>query len=131
SPGHFQAEGAIPTGGNWKSLVVIHRGNVVEAVPVAFPADPPFHLKAIEPPDSRTLAFAPSSKYLMREFTGTLVWPAIVISSLFALTVLVWVVSTAIAYRAVGRRIGPPRSGKPAEQRPRRPHAGRQRRAQA
>ena len=117
SPGHFQAQGTVPTGGNWKSLVVIHHGNVVEAVPVAFPADPPFHLKAIEPPDSRTLAFSPSSKYLMREFTGTIVWPAIVITSLFALTVLVWVVSTAVAYRAVGRKIGPPRSGKPAEPR--------------
>jgi len=114
SPGHYQAQGVIPTGGNWKSLVVLHRGNVVEAVPVAMPADPAYHLSTIEPPDARTMSFSPSSKYLMREFTGTVVWPAIVISALFGLTVLVWVVSTALAYRAVGRKIGPPRSGRPA-----------------
>ena len=118
APGHYSTQGIVPTGGNWKSLVVLHRGNVVEAVPVAMPADPAFNLAPIEPPDSRTQAFYPSSKYLMREFTGTIVWPAIVISSLFALTVLAWVTSTAIAYRAVGRKIGPAPTGKRPQQRP-------------
>ena len=105
--GTFHSQGTVPTGGNWKSLVVLHRGNVVEAVPVAFPADPAYHLAAIDPPASRTQAFHPSSRYLMREFTGTVVWPAIVISALFALTVLAWVTSTAVAYRAVGRTSEP------------------------
>jgi hypothetical protein len=117
SPGHYRAQGVVPTGGNWKSLVLLHRGNVVEGVPVAFPPDPAFNLKGIEPPASRTQAFQPSSKYLMREFSGTLVWPAIVITALFALTVLVWVGTTALAYRAVGREIGPPRTGKRAPER--------------
>jgi hypothetical protein len=118
SPGHYATAGAVPTGGNWKSLVILHRGNVVEAVPVAMPPDPAFNLPAINPPDSRTQAFQPSSKYLMREFTGTVVWPAVAISTLFALTVLAWVTTTAIAYRAVGRQAGPPRPGTRPDPRP-------------
>jgi hypothetical protein len=110
--GQFRADGVIPTGGNWKSLVLLHRGNVVEAVPLAFPADPAFNLPAVDPPSSRSLDFAPSSRYLMREFKGTVVWPAIVITGLFALVVLAWVTSTALAFRAVGRRLSPPPGGR-------------------
>jgi len=112
-PGQFRAEGVVPTGGNWKSLVILNRGNVVAAVPVAFPPDPPYGLQKIDPPASRTMAFAPGSQYLMREFKGTVVWPAIVITGLFALILVTWVTSTAIAFRAVGRTLGPPRGRRP------------------
>jgi hypothetical protein len=112
-PGLFRAEGVIPTGGNWKSLVMLNRGNVVAAVPLAFPADPAYGLQQIDPPESRTLAFAPGSRYMMREFQGTVVWPAIVITALFVLIVATWVVSTAIAFRAVGRSPGPPPGRRP------------------
>ncbi|MFN2464344.1 MAG: hypothetical protein ABR573_10645 [Candidatus Dormibacteria bacterium] len=112
APGIYRAQGSIPTGGNWKSLVILHRGNVVEAVPVAMPTDPAFHLGTIQPPlveqggTARTLAFAPSSRYLMREFKDGVAWPAIVISALFALVVAAWVGSTAIAYRSFARAAG-------------------------
>ena len=104
--GHFRAEGAIPTGGTWKSLVVLHRGNVVEAVPVSMPPDPAFSLAAIDAPPAagQVATFAPSSRYLMREFKDGVAWPAVVITGMFALVVLAWVSSTALAYRGFGRR---------------------------
>jgi hypothetical protein len=111
-PGEYRALGIIPTGGNWKSLVVLNRGDVVEGVPLAFPADPAYGLVSIQPPDSRTADFQPSSKFLMREFKGTVVLPAIIISVLFALIVFAWVTSTALAFRAVGRKLGPPPSSR-------------------
>ncbi|GAC1327121.1 MAG: hypothetical protein NVSMB17_00740 [Candidatus Dormibacteria bacterium] len=107
-PGQYVAEGNIPTGGTWKSLVVLHRGNVVEAVPIAMPPDASFNLPAIDVPASRTLAFAPSSRYLMREFKGGVAWPAIIITGLFALVVMAWVTSTALAYRVYARSAPPP-----------------------
>ncbi|MDQ6747147.1 MAG: hypothetical protein M3010_03445, partial [Candidatus Dormibacteraeota bacterium] len=118
SPGHYRASGVIPTGGNWKTLVILNRGDTVAAVPLAFPADPAFGLPQIDPPASRSADLSPSSRYLMREFKGSVAWPAIVITTLFALIVAVWVISTAIAFRAVGREMSPPpvrrRTEKPA-----------------
>jgi hypothetical protein len=108
APGHYHADGVVATGGNWKSLVILNRGDVVAAVPLAMPPDPSYHLSAIDPPASRTADLVPSSQWLMREFKGTVVWPAIVITTLFALIVAVWVASTAVAFRAVGRELGPP-----------------------
>ena len=116
-PGQYRAEGTIPTGGNWKSLVILNRGDVVAAVPVAFPADPAYGLAAIEPPDGRTADFQPSSKYLMRESSGGVGLLAIIISALFGLIVFVWVTSTALAFRAVGRKLGPPPSSRRRESR--------------
>ena len=108
-PGQYRTDEPMPTGGTWKSLVVLHRGNVVEAVPVSMPADPAFGLPNIEAPGTapQVSAFAPSSRYLMREFKeGGVAWPAIVITGLFGLVVLAWVSSTALAYRAFGHNPG-------------------------
>lgn len=124
APGEYRAEGVIPTGGNWKSLVILNRGDVVAAVPVAFPADPAYALAAIEPPDMRTADLQPSSRFLMREFTGTVGPLAIIISALFVLIVFVWVASTALAFRAVGRRLGPPPKSRRQQLRVRAPATG-------
>jgi len=107
--GGFRADRAIPTGGTWKSLVVLHRGNVVEAVPVSMPPDPGFNLRAIDAPPAsgQATTFAPSSRYLMREFKDGVAWPAVVITGMFALVVLAWVSSTALAYRGFARRPAP------------------------
>jgi hypothetical protein len=102
-PGEFRTEGAVPTGGTWKSLAILHRGNVVEAVPVAMPPDPGFNLPALDGVAAGTTAFAPSSHYLMREFKDGVAWPAIVITGLFGVVLLAWVTSTALAYRAFAR----------------------------
>ena len=102
-PGQYRTEGAVPTGGTWKSLVVLHRGNVVEAVPVAMPSDPGFNLGALDGVAAGPTTFAPSSHYLMREFRDGVAWPAILISGLFGLVVLAWVTSTGLAYRAYAK----------------------------
>lgn len=111
-PGQYRAEGSIPTGGNWKSLVILNRGDAVSAVPLAFPADPTYGLATIDPPDVRTADFQPSSVFLMRESTGAVGPLAIIITALFGLIVFAWVTSTALAFRAVGRKIGPPPSSR-------------------
>ncbi len=107
SPGHYRAEGVVPTGGNWKSLIMLGRGDVVAAVPVAMPADPAYGLGEIPPPDQRTAAFSPASSYLMREFRGGSPWPAYVATGAFIVIVLAWVAGLGLAFRAAGRLFEP------------------------
>ena len=107
SAGTYHASGRVPTGGNWKSLVLLARGDTLEAVPIAMPADPVYGLPAIEPPASRTDTWAPAQKYLVREFRGGVPWPAYLLSAIFVAMVAAWAASLALAYREVGR-IGAP-----------------------
>jgi hypothetical protein len=119
APGHYHADGVVPTGGNWKSLVMLERGDEVAAVPVAMVADPAYGLAEIPPPDQRTAAFAPASQLLMREFKGGVLWPAYLAIGLFTLMIVVWAASLALAYRAVGGSGSDVRVASPVESRTR------------
>jgi hypothetical protein len=119
APGRYHADGVVPTGGNWKSLVMLERGDEVAAVPVAMVADPPYGLAEIPPPDHRSAAFVPASRLLMREFKGGILWPAYLAIGLFTLMIVVWAASLALAYRAVGGSAFAVRLVRPVESRSR------------
>jgi hypothetical protein len=97
-PGRYRADQPVPVGGSWKSLVFLARGDVVSALPVAFPPDPDYGLPAINPPAQRTEAFAPASTWLMREVHGGIVWPAAIVFIIFGLAVVIWAIALSIAY---------------------------------
>lgn len=101
SPGHYRADRPVPTGGSWKSLVFLTRGDQVAAAPVAMTADPAYSLAEIPPLDQRTGSLDPASRYLMREFKPDVVWPIYVILALFVLAIAAWATSLGLAYRAV------------------------------
>lgn len=98
APGRYRADQTVPVGGSWKSLVFLARGDVVSAVPVAFPPDPDYGLPAIDAPQQRTERFSPASAWLMREVHGGIVWPAFLVVILFALAVLTWALALCLAY---------------------------------
>ena len=75
-PGHYQAEQPVPTGGGWKTLVVLDSQQVRAAVPVYFPADAAFGNPEIPAVDQRTAAFRPETTLLMREAHGGAPGPA-------------------------------------------------------
>jgi hypothetical protein len=105
APGTYRGSARVPVGGNWKSLVLLVRGDTFEAVPIAMPADPAYRLAAIEPPASRIQSWAPAERYLVREFRAGVPWTAYILTSAFFAIVVAWTASLALAYRAVGRLV--------------------------
>jgi hypothetical protein len=101
APGQFRAERPVPVGGTWKSLVLHERGDVVEAVPVAFPADPDYGLQAVEPPAEGVERFVPASSLLMRESHGAVIWPALLATTVFVVMIVAWVGAIALAGRSL------------------------------
>lgn len=107
SPGHWQAAGSVPTGGSWKSIVLLARGDVVAAAPVAMPADPEGGRPAIPVLPVRTARLDPASLLLMREAHGGAAWPAAVAYSALLGITLGWVGLLAAAIISLGRGVGP------------------------
>ena len=123
APGHYAGTGNVPVGGSWKSVLILGHGDVIEAAPIALPADPASGLKAVAPPRSRTAPFVPAVQLLMREVHSAAEWPFVVILTLFALATIAWAVALAVCFALVarenratreqpllGRRVSPPRT---------------------
>ncbi len=66
APGTYVADGPLPVGGKWKTMLRLHTGAVMMSAPIFLPADPEIGATEI-PAISRTIAFADEQQYLMRE----------------------------------------------------------------
>ena len=100
-PGTFRTEEPVPVEGFWKTLLRLHRGDELMAVPVWFPADPEIGESEIAAED-RTIDFASEREYLMREAaddTGGVLSP--VIHGLLALAVALWAAAFVAALRSL------------------------------
>lgn len=107
APGRYRSAAPVPAGGSWKTLVMLDRGDVLEAVPVAMPPDFPYGLQQVPAPHvPRTTAFVPASRLMTREAHGGPQWPAAAILSFFALMVVAWAVALAVAYGRVAADTG-------------------------
>src|SRR5262249_25751871 len=71
APGRYRSAAPVPAGGGWKTLVIVYRGDVLEATPVAMPPDFPYGLAQVPAPlTPRTADLLPASRFLMREAHG-------------------------------------------------------------
>jgi hypothetical protein len=104
--GHYAIDAAIPTGGSWKSIVFLEKGDAVAAVPVSFPADPAYGLAAIPAPVSspRTGQFQPSSAYLTRESHAGSPLPAVLAYSTLVIIGVTWCLAVIGVGEAMRRR---------------------------
>jgi hypothetical protein len=103
APGRYRSATSVPAGGAWKTLVVLYRGDVVEASSVAVPPDFQYGLPQVHAPlEPRSAAWAPASSLLMREAHGGPRWLAAAILAFFGLMVVAWTASLAAAYGRVG-----------------------------
>jgi hypothetical protein len=66
APGHFRASEPVPVDGHWKTLLRLHRGAEMMALPIFLPADPGIDAAEI-PAEDRTMAFGSEKTYLLRE----------------------------------------------------------------
>jgi hypothetical protein len=98
TPGAYRSDGAVPVTGHWKTLLRLHRGAEMMAVPVFLPADTA--IKAAEiPARDRTVPFASEKRYLLRETHGGSAWLSPAVHGTLALVCLVWALAFATAVR--------------------------------
>lgn len=98
--GRYVSEGPIEVDGGWKSLLRLHRGSDMMAVPIRMPADPEFGLDAI-PAEDRTMAFDSETEYLLREATDGPSGLAIAVRLLYAALAIAWFAAMIVASRRV------------------------------
>src|SRR5207248_4694600 len=94
----------VPTGGSWKSLVILFKHDVVAAAPVWVPGDAQYKLPVIPVVPIRTAPMARASKLLTRESHGGAAWPAVVAYTGLLGTVLVWLALLIFGYGVMNRR---------------------------
>ena len=102
--GLYRADGPVPTGGSWKSLVILFKHDVVAAAPIWVPGDRQYKLPVIPVVSERTVAMARASKLLTRESHGGATWPAAVAYTGLGLTVLAWLFTLSAGMSVLNRR---------------------------
>jgi hypothetical protein len=106
TPGAYVSDKPVPVDGPGKTLIRLHRGSRMVAIPVHMPADAEINAREI-PAVDRTAAFVREGRYLMRESHGGAAWFAIVVYVLLAGVAVVWVAAFVVAARHVPRDEAP------------------------
>ena len=107
APGVYRSARPMPITGNAKTLVRLHGGAEMGAVPVHFPADPEIGASAI-PAVDRTATFQRDARLLMREAHGGPPMTARIIFATLAAIVAAWIAVLAFAGTQIARRREPP-----------------------
>ena len=100
APGTYVTERPVPVFDGWKTLIRLHRGGELMAVPVFLPADPEIDEPEI-PAVNRVAPFERESKYLLRETHPGTEWFAYLIYGLLLLAMASWALAFAIGVRGV------------------------------
>ena len=114
--GRYVASQPVPVDGGWKSMLRLHRGSDMMAVPIRMPADPEFGLESIAA-DDRTMAFGAETEYLLRETQDGPPGLAIAVRLLYAALAIAWLAAMITASRRVAALYDP-------EEEPERARAG-------
>lgn len=88
--GTYRAE-PFPITGSWKSLIRLHRGSSIVAVPLYLPADPAIPAQEVPAEPTFTRDFVLDKKILLREAKDTPPWMSWVGYSILGLIVVVWI----------------------------------------
>ena len=101
-PGSFRSDRPVPIDGYWKSLVRLHRGDQLMALPIFLPRDEEIDEPEISAVD-RTAAFEGESKFLLRETTPGNGWLTVVVHGYLVAVVGLWVLAFVIAVAGLTR----------------------------
>lgn len=88
--GTYRAE-PFPIAGSWKSLIRLHTGSSIVAVPLYLPEDPAIPAEEVPAEASFTRAFVLDKKILLREAKDTPAWMSWIGYTVLGLIVVVWV----------------------------------------
>ena len=127
SPGLWVGEADVPVTGGWKTMLRLHRGSEMMAVPIWLPADAEIDAAEI-PAVSRDAAFVSEQRYLFREAREGGMGFAAFAYTVIAAIALLWLWSLSKAATSVLLPPAPDPAGAGGVYRPRRPKAGAGRR---
>jgi hypothetical protein len=113
APGEYRSTAPVPVEGLWKTLLRLHRGAEMMAVPIYLPADPEIDEVEI-PAEDRTAAFASERKYLLRETHDGSAWLSPLVHLLLVAVCAVWAAAFVVAVRHGARGGGIPSGGRRA-----------------
>jgi hypothetical protein len=105
APGEYVSDRPVPVNGRWKTLVRLHRGGEMMAVPVYLPEDEEIGEPEL-PAEDRTVAFGPETDILLRETTDGDAWFAWVIYGVLAAMGVAWAASFTRASSRIARARG-------------------------
>ncbi|HEX6348566.1 MAG TPA: hypothetical protein VF160_04155 [Candidatus Dormibacteraeota bacterium] len=111
-PGDYRSSRPVPTGGTWKAILFLARGDVVSAAPIAMPRDADYGQPGVQPPAGgapATRQFVPASQLLMSESHSASPLVADVAYLAFVLVCAGWLVLLIVAHRSVAA------AGEPAD----------------
>jgi len=95
-PGRYRSTEPIPVDGNWKSMIRLHAGNSLTALPIFLPRDEAIPVGEVPAPARFERSFRDEHKLLQREQTGgspvvvALAYSTVVAIALSLLALLAW-----------------------------------------
>ena len=95
-PGVWVSKRAMPIGGSWKTMLRLHRGAEMSAIPIWMPADAAIGAPEI-PAVDKTAKFNLETKYLLREQHGGPGWFSTAVLLLLSLIACLWIGSFVLA----------------------------------
>ncbi len=101
-PGVYRTEEPVPATDDWKTLLRLHRGASMVAIPIWLPADPEIGAEVV-PAVDRTAPFLTEQRYLLREQKPGPSWFAIAVYLILAGIAAVWVSALVYAGRSISQ----------------------------
>jgi hypothetical protein len=111
--GVYRTTRPFPIYGEWKSLLRLHDGWSMQAVPIYLPADPEIPAPKVPAPRQVSRHFLPDKRILQREAVGGSVGLQRVAYAVLGLIGLAWVASLAWGLRRLDVRAGAPATKRP------------------
>jgi hypothetical protein len=115
-PGHYRSTEPIPVSGSWKTMIRLHKGDSLTALPVYLPRDAAIPVGEIPAPRSFTREFRNEHKLLQREQKGgspvlvAIAYSVVAGVTLSLLALLAWALHRLSAGVRPRRRIGAARA---------------------
>ncbi len=104
---------AVPISGEWKSLIRLHTGSAIVAVPVYLPEDPAIPAPEVPAQATSTRPFVPDKSILLREAKDTPPWYSWVGYGVLGMIVVIWIAVLTWGLRRMGDAAGPRSAGRP------------------
>ncbi|MBV9100786.1 MAG: hypothetical protein JO198_07045 [Candidatus Dormibacteraeota bacterium] len=117
APGQWRTSAPVPTGGAWKTIVMLMKGDVLAASAVSMPFDPQYGQPPIPMARNRTGSMLPASALLMRESHAGTVLPQVLAYGAFVLELLIAAAVVLLGCVATARGVGREQERRPRSSR--------------
>ena len=105
-PGTYRTTAPIPVHGDWKTVIRLHHGNSIVALPVYLPGDPAIPAREVPAPTHFQRAFQVDHEVLRREEKGAAPWLAGAAYGALGVIALAWLAAIGAAVARFERRSG-------------------------